>query len=233
MSLQAIKFQDPAYNGGAVSDGFLDTVTGNIIEPGNTNGNTVDSFGWQLAQYQAAAAVMNATLAGQIRGDCAATGITPMSTWEYIGKPLAIMAAAVAGGEFLGAAGAASGAGAGSGAGTLAPTLIAAPAAPIAAAPISLASLAPVSAAFAPISAVGTVAGAGASGGLLSGLGAEAANVGKSAALDVVKGSLLAALPKPKLPTIAPVGPAPAKPTGSMLIWLIFGAAALALGGVF
>lgn len=230
-TLTACKFSDPAYNGGAVTDGWI-TSDGYLIEPGNTNGNFTDPWGWYLAKFQAGELALDADTAAQVRGECAATGITPLSTWEYIGKPLAIMAAAVAGGEFLGAAGTAGatgGAGAASGAGTLAPTVIAAPADVVAAAPVSLTGLAPVAASLTPIGAVG---GVGAGSGLLGSLGSVVTDAGKSLGLDVVKTGLLSTLPKPKLPALTPMDSAPAKSSGAML-WLILGAAALALGGVF
>lgn len=211
MGLIAIKFQDPAYNGGAVSDGFLDPLTGNIIEPGNTNGNPVDEFGWMLAQYQAANAVMDAHLAGLIRGDCAATGITPQSTWEYIGKPLVIMAAAIAGGAAIGAATAGAGAGAGAAAGgsTLAPTVIGATAAPIAAAPVSLGGLATVAApSIATIGEVGAV-GAAAGGGVLSSAGGALLTGAEQAGQKLVLGAALGALggspQAPKQIALAPI----------------------------
>lgn len=158
-TLTPCKFQDPAYNGGAISDGFI-TSDGYLIEPGNTNGWQVDPWGWYLAQFEAANLALDAHTAGLVRGECAATGITPESTWEYIGKPLVVMAAAIAGGEFLGASGAAAGASS-SGAG-LAPTVIASSAAPAAAAPVSLAGVSSVTGTLADIGSVGAVSGAGA-----------------------------------------------------------------------
>lgn len=194
-TLTPVKFSDPAYNGGAVSDGWI-TSDGFLIEPGNTNGNFTDPWGWYLAQFQAAALELDPETAGKVRGDCAATGITPQSTWEYIGKPLVIMAAAVAGGEALGAAG-----GAGAGTSTLAPTVIAAPAAPVAAAPIAVGSVGDVSAGLGTIGAVG---GTTASAGALSGLGGALATGAEQVGEKVALGAALTAL-----------APSPPKPTGS------------------
>ncbi len=168
-TLTSVQFVDPAYNGGKVSNGWI-TSDGYLIEPGNTNGNLVDPWGWYLAQFEAGKLALDSYTAGLVRGNCAATGITPQSFWEYVGKPLVVMGAAITGAELLGSAGAGASAGSASGAGgTLAPTAISAPT-------VSVATLTPVStgtealgSSLAPLADVGATAGGG---GLLSEAGA-------------------------------------------------------------
>lgn len=224
-TLTPCKFQDSAYNGGAVSDGFI-TSDGYLIEPGNTNGWTVDPWGWYLAQFENAALALDAHTAGLLRGECAATGITPESTWEYIGKPLVIMAAAVAGGEFLGASGAAAGT---SGTGALAPTAIAAPAAPTLAAPISTAGLSTVTGTLADIGGVGGVVGAG--GATLAGeagstlLATAAKDAGGLLAAKVLGGGT-----SPTPIALAPVQVKAKRPTNALTLFLL---AALGVGAAF
>lgn len=233
MSLVAIKFQDPDYNGGAVSDGFLDTATGNLIEPGNTNGNFVDPMGWLLAKYQAGKAVLSAEIAGLVRGDCAATGITPASFWEYVGKPLVIMATAVVGGAAISTAGAGAGAGAAAGAGaTLAPTTIAAPTfVGTLAAPISTAGVGTVSASLGTVGAIGA-GGAAASTGIGGALLTGAEQIGTK----VVLGTALSKLaPKPAAPPsidLAPVAVTRKAPPWGLIV--LAGAAGLlaVIGGI-
>lgn len=206
--LTPIKFTDPAYRGGALSDGFI-TSDGVLIEPGNTNGYAVDPFGWYLAQFQAGTLVMDATLAGKLRGECAATGITPPSFWEYIGKPLVIMATAVAGGAAIAASSAAAaGTGAVSATGaTLAPTVIAAPAAVTAAAPISIAGVATVAAPS--LATIGAVGGVSAGTGVLADVGGVLASAQKTVGLVTKAGAVIGALTaSPAAPEPIALGPA-------------------------
>lgn len=241
MNLVPIKFQDDSYNGGAISAGWLDTDTQTIIEPGNTNGNQVDPYGWMLAQYQAGKAVLNATLAGKIRGDCAATGITPPSFWEYIGKPITVMAASIAGGELLGAAGGTAAGGtaaAGSGSAALAPTVIAAPAAPTLATGISTAGLTGIGTGT--VASVGAatatgVSAAGAGASLLSGAQALGETVATKVLGTVATGLLVKKL-SPGAPIVGlklpqrpvdQVAPTKATSGSSLYIWIALGAAAL------
>lgn len=226
-TLTPVKFSDFRYNGGAVSDGWI-TSDGFLIEPGNTNGNYTNPWGWYLAQFQAGNLVLDAETAGKVRGECAATGVTPLSTWEYIGKPLVVMAAAVVGGELLGAAGAAgAGAGAGAGTSTLAPTVIAAPLAPVAAAPVTLGTVGDISASLTTIGAVGGVGGAtGALSGLGGVLATGAEQIGKKVALGAALKALAPSSPKPKP---GPPGGSPVTAHGSLTWLLLFAGIAVVL----
>lgn len=224
-TLTPCKFQDPAYNSGAVSDGFI-TSDGYLIEPGNTNGWQVDPWGWYLAQFEAANLALDAHTAGLVRGDCAATGITPESFWEYVGKPLVVMAAAIAGGEVLGVSGAA--AGASSGGAALAPTVITTAAAPAAAAPISLSGVGSVTGTLADVGGVGAVGGTGAGlSGALSAAGSTAVTQLTKTAVGVAAAKALAPSGSPTPIALGAVNVTAKRPTNWLSLLLL---AALGVG---
>ena len=207
---------------------------GQIWTYGNTNGYRIDQWGWMLQSLYNSSLTINPSVASFLSQDCENGGITPPSFWEYVGKPLAIMAATVTGAALLGYAGTAAAApGAGAGAGGLASTSIGYTSTQVAAPSlISIGSTAPITTGtLATIGDVGSVVGAGSSllgtTATVIGTGAKVVSTGLSVA------GTLKALNSPPLSGITPLsqtpGATPVKTGTSAVPLLIIGGLAAGL----
>ena len=163
--------------------------------------------------------------AAKIIVDCEANGVTPQSWWMTFGKPLTIMAAAVIGGEFLGASGA--GAGTGGASGALAATPVPAVGSIVPAASVSAGGLAPVSSAG--LTALGGVGAAGAGGAGSGILGTLSTVAGAGGTVLKTAGALqqLGALSKSPggVTPVQPVSATTGQKPSSSVLWLVLAAA--------
>ena len=205
---------------------------GQIWTYGNTNGYQIDQWGWMLQSLYNSSLTINPPVASFLSQDCENGGVTPPSFWEYVGKPLAIMAATVTGAALLGYSGAAT-ATSGAGSGGLTATSIGYTPAQVAQlTAINIGSTAPITTGtLATIGNVGSVVGAGSSllgtTATVIGTGAKVVSTGLGVA------GTLKALNSPPLSGITPLsqtrGATPVKTGTSAVPLLIIGGLAAGL----